>query len=301
MNRIDRLFNILLILQRRKLVRAADLAREFEVSSRTIYRDLDALSEMGVPLIAMPGEGYALVEGFYMPPLAFTSDEAKALFLGARMLAGQAAGELAKSAAAATEKIALVLPEESRRDVQQLMDIIHFFLPPEKFDLDQPHLRQLQRAIQGRQLVNICYHSYNQNALTERVIEPHFLTYSDGAWYVSAYCRLRRDTRSFRLERIERLDVLRDTFTPRDLPDSPPETVIVRVRFAADVVRWVRERQHYAYQGDDGDAVMIYRMHNTSEIKAWVMGWGAQAEVLSPPDFRAEIREEARKILSLLT
>jgi predicted DNA-binding transcriptional regulator YafY len=94
MNRIDRLFGILLILQNQPRVRAQDLAERFEVSKRTIYRDITALSEMGVPIVSLPGEGYELMEGFYLPSLIFTDDEAIALFLGARLLIQQAAGAL---------------------------------------------------------------------------------------------------------------------------------------------------------------------------------------------------------------
>ncbi len=306
MNRIDRLFNILLILQRRKLVRAADLAAEFEVSPRTIYRDLTALGEMGVPLIATPSEGYALVEGFYLPPLTFTTDEAQALFLGSSMIAAQASGELAQTAASATEKIAHNLPDKTRRRAEGLRDIIHFNASPQKFDLGQPHLLQLQTAICDQRTVHMAYHSYRENAPTERVVEPHFLTYSESAWYVTGYCRLREDTRSFRLDRITGLTVLAEQFNAQRGATSHSEYLLVRVRFLADSIRWVRERQHYAFRHDEaalpnGDTIMLYVLEDTSEIRSWLLGWGAQAEVLEPASLRAEIRAEAETLLALLT
>src|SRR5574339_67106 len=91
MNRIDRLFAILLTIQHKRRVRAQDLADQFEVSKRTIYRDLSALNQMGIPLAALPGEGFELVEGYYIPPLMFTENEAMALLLGSRLLSQQAA------------------------------------------------------------------------------------------------------------------------------------------------------------------------------------------------------------------
>ncbi len=306
MNRTDRLFNILLILQRRKTVTAADLAREFAVSPRTIYRDMDALGEMGVPIIAMPGEGFALVEGFYMPPLSFTADEAQALFLGAQMLAAQASGDLARHATSATAKIALILPENARRDIQQLLDIIHFYALPDQFDLDEPNLVQLQRAINEHRTVRITYHSYSRDEITERVIEPELLTFSGEAWYIDAYCRLRRANRNFRVDRIESLHILGERFTPRHLPAATAEFIAVQVRIAANSVRWVRERQHYGYVHDEntlpnGDIIMLYHVHRTDELKSWLLGWGAQAEILTPADLRAEIRDEVGKLAAMLT
>jgi predicted DNA-binding transcriptional regulator YafY len=306
-NRVDRLFNILLILQRRKRVRAADLAREFEVSPRTIYRDMDALGEMGVPVIATPSEGFALIEGFYLPPLSFTSEEARAVFLGVRMLAAQATVDLSKHANQAMEKIAHILPEASRRDVQQVLDTIRFFLPPDEFDLNDPYVVTLQRAITERRLVLIRYNS-REDEITERIIEPQLLNFSGEAWYVDAYCRLRRDRRAFRLDRIERLDVLHEHFTPREIPPSADATPFlnVRVRVAGEAVRWIRERQHYGYSHDEAklknsDRIMVYQVHRTDELKSWLMGWGTQVEILTPESLRVEIREEARKLAALLT
>jgi predicted DNA-binding transcriptional regulator YafY len=306
MNRIDRLFHILLILQRRKLVRAVDLAAEFEVSTRTIYRDLLALGEMGVPLAAMPGEGYALVEGFYLPPLRFNGDEAKALLLGARMLSAQSTGELAKAAEVASEKITHILPETTRTEAEGLTRIIQFYLPPRRFDLDHPYLVQLQHAIQAYHPVRLRYHSLKDNAVTERVIEPHSLTYGEGAWYVVGYCRLRQDERSFRLQRINHLEVLNETFTPRSIPAADNRTISVRVRFTQSVVRWVRERQHYAFRGEEavpnsGHVIMCYEVEALTEIQSWLFGWGIQAETLSPPELRQALREEAKKLAALLT
>jgi predicted DNA-binding transcriptional regulator YafY len=304
MNRIDRLFHILLILQRKKLVRAADLADEFGVSRRTIYRDLAALDEMGVPLIPMPGEGYSLVEGFYMPPLSFSLEETEALFLGARMLAAQASGRLAKGAETATEKIAHVLPGERKMMAQRLVEIVRFYQPDGKFDLDQPYLLQLQQAIKHHQVVHLRYDNHHE--ITERTVEPRYLMYGDGAWYLNGYCRLRKDIRSFRLERIENLKILRETFVPRDLSEKEQPWTKVRVRFKAEVVRRVRERQHYGFISDDavcenGDIVMSYHVHRLEELRSWLFGWGTAAEVLSPLQLREEIYVEAKKLVEMLT
>ena len=115
MNRVDRLFGILLQLQQRRRVRAQDLAARFEVNERTIYRDISALCEVGVPIAALPGEGYELMEGYYLRPLVFTPDEAGALSLAAQMFLNQASGRIAATGQAALAKISAVLPETTRQ------------------------------------------------------------------------------------------------------------------------------------------------------------------------------------------
>lgn len=304
MNRIDRLFGILLLLQGKSLIRAQDLAEKFEVSRRTIYRDIDALGEMGVPVIALPGEGFSLSEGFYLPPLIFTSMEASAVFLGARLLSMQAAGQLPEAAEQALSKIAHILPRDTRHKVERLTDIIQFFTPKQRFNLDDPRLMLLQKAIIEHRLIFLRYHSYSQNAVTQREVEPHHLSYADGSWYIHGYCRLRRDQRAFRLGRIEALKLLDKKFQPRPVKSQAGERVTVRVRFSQTSLRWARERQHYGFQQEEVSAdavVMTYELDTTAEIKSWLLGWGANAEVLEPKEFREEIRQEALKLADLLT
>jgi predicted DNA-binding transcriptional regulator YafY len=307
MNRIDRLFAILLKLQSKSPVTSHNLAGSFEVSQRTVYRDIAALSEMGVPIVALPGEGYTLMEGYYLPPLIFTPDEAVALFLGARMLAGQAAGSIPNDAEQALAKIAHALPDHTRQHVEQLNGIIQFFLPENRFNLDDPRLLTLQTAILEHRLVHLRYHSQSRDELTVRDIEPHALLYYNGNWYVNGYCRLRQDARGFRLERIEAFTLRDETFQPRPLKETPAEKFAVRVRIAHDHARWVRERQHYAFQSEESTPqgiLMTYcvdTVDTASEIRSWLLGWGAAAEVLSPQSLRDDLRREAQKLVEMLT
>jgi predicted DNA-binding transcriptional regulator YafY len=218
MNRIDRLFAMLLVLQTRQLVRAEDLARKFEISQRTVYRDMAALSEMGIPLVSLPGEGYTLMEGYFLPPLVFTPEEAAALVLGARLLALHAQGRLPRDAEQAMSKIAHVLPNQSREQVERLSEIIRFFVDRRGFNLDDRRLVDLQWAIIDRRALEITYTGYRGEGSTTRVIEPRHLTYSDGVWYVNGYCRLRQDMRAFRFNRIEQYRLLKENFMPRIVP-----------------------------------------------------------------------------------
>jgi predicted DNA-binding transcriptional regulator YafY len=309
MKRIDRLFAVLVQLQGRRRLRARDLARRLEVSERTIYRDVAALSEAGVPVVALPGAGYELAEGFFLPPLVFTPAEASALTLGGRLLAVQAAGRVPDDARRALEKLAAVLPAETRRAVDRLTEVIELTARRRPFDLEDPRLLTLQETIRARRVVRLRYHAFGTGEVTEREVEPHRLQYAGGAWYLNAYCRARRDERSFRLERIDALEVLAETFAPRAdrAPAGPParEPALVRVRFERGAVRWVREWQHQGLVGEepagaDGAVVMRYAVEAPLEMRPWLLGWGAAAEVLEPPALRAAVRDEAVRLAAKL-
>ena len=311
MKRLDRLFAVLGLLQGRRRVRARDLAARLEVSERTIYRDVAALSEAGVPVVALPGAGYELAEGFFLPPLVFTPAEASALTLGARLLAAQAAGRVPADARGALEKLAAVLPAATRQEIDRLTEVIHLTSRRRLFDLDDPRLAALQAAVRARRVVRLRYHAFGSGEVTEREVEPRRLQYAGGAWYLHAYCRARRGERDFRLERIDAYELLAETFAPRDGPGEAgpprgaPEPVLVRVRFEAAAVRWVREWQHQGLSGEepageDGSVVMRYAVEAPLEMRPWLLGWGAGAEVLEPPALRAALRDEATRLAAKL-
>jgi predicted DNA-binding transcriptional regulator YafY len=306
MNRIDRLFAILLTLQHKRRLRAQDLARQFEISKRTIYRDMSALNQMGIPIRALPGEGFELVEGYYLPPLMFTENEAVALILGSRLLSQQAAGSLTPSADSALAKIKVALPDRVRERSEALTNIIGFITPKAKFDLDDPQLLIIQSAIQEKRVLHLRYRGYKKEEVTERDVEPHQLFYADGIWYLEAYCRTRKGMRDFRLSRMEKVILRRETFPKKRTGKVRIRPIIViKIRFAPNAVRWVREQQHYGYQHDEQETpqgtVMMYHVNHESEIISWILGWGTSAEVLSPKELRQSLRETALNLANLLT
>ena len=307
MNRIDRLFAILISLQKQKRIRSQDLAAKFEVSKRTIYRDMLALNESGVPIVSLPGEGYELLEGYYLPPLNFSDNEAVALILGTQLLKQQAAGSVTIGAQLALDKIAAALPKGVRARVESLTNIISFFAVQDRFNLDDPHLLTLQRAIQDQRIVHLRYHGLERDTTTERVVEPYRLFYAEGIWYMEGYCRLRRDMRTFRISRVEKLAPGTTIFVKRVYERKRPNgQIVVHVRFAEKILRWVRERQHYTFQEEQppahrGSVIMTYQVQRIAEIMPWALSWGAGAEVLAPQELRDVIRGEAQKLTNMLT
>ncbi|MGB1285402.1 MAG: helix-turn-helix transcriptional regulator [Aggregatilineales bacterium] len=304
MNRIDRLFAILLRLRTQPQVRAIDLAGHFEVSERTIYRDMSALMQMGVPIIAQAGHGYQLMPGFYLPPLLFTVGEAKALLLGLEML--QESGNLQNESSDAREKLMAAMPEKHQNAIHQQADFIQFIMPDARFKLDDTLLMTLQRAILKQRVLHLHYHSLSDDKLTGRDVEAHALTYSNGTWYLSAYCRLREAMRSFRLDRIEKLQLRPERFIMRDVPAEPEREIItIMIKVHRDYARWLHEQQHYGFTHesafDDHYLLMHYQVFRHEEIQRWLMSFGAEVEVVSPIALRTAILQDAKKLVALLT
>jgi predicted DNA-binding transcriptional regulator YafY len=299
MNRIDRLFGILLLLQTQRKLRAEDIAARYEITQRTVYRDMAALMQLGVPIVAQAGEGYSILDGYFLPPLVFTPDEAKAVFLGIKML--EASGNFQKEAADTIAKLQTAIPAQLHKQIAPLVQAIEFYSEKRRFDLYNPMLLTLQRAIQEKRVLHLSYLGWDETVALERQIEALRLMYNEGTWYLNAYCRLRQDMRSFRLERIQDLKLLQEKFS-RDY--QPPATEVpnlqVSIRFPSRSLQRVLERQHYGFVSElkEADAsIFHYQIHSLSEIRAWVLGWGADVEVIAPEELRQEIRKEAEKWL----
>lgn len=313
MNRTDRLLAIVLELQRKGRQRAEDLAATFETSKRTIYRDIEALCEAGVPLISTPGRGYALMQGYFLPPLSFTTEEATMLLLGSDFMAQNFDAQYREAALAAIRKIESVLPEKLRDEVHYLQSSIHFVAmgatkDPERYTL----LQQLRRAIIERVRVRFRYHARHradeQEELSVREVDPYNISYRLNSWYLLAYDHARQDMRSFRFERIEQLELLSTTFQRpanyqgliAQIRQDRPGTLLVRVLFDQEIVRWVREDRSYFMVSEEEvpeGLLVTFRIRQEQEILQWLLRWGRHAHVLEPEALRQLLREEAEGML----
>ena len=208
MRRADRLFQLVQFLLRGRVVTAAELARELEVSERTIYRDVRDLVASGVPIEGEAGVGYVLKSGFDLPPLMFKESEIEALVLGARIVESWADAELADSATDAIAKIEAVIPERLRGYMANtaLLAPNSHHMEPIGFDL-----AQLRRALRNQCKVRFRYTDVLRQ-VSERSVRPLSLAYFGPVWLLAAWCELREDFRTFRLDRIAEFAVLEEGF-----------------------------------------------------------------------------------------
>ena len=210
MRRADRLFTIIQIFRRRKLVRAQELAERLEVSARTIYRDIADLVTSGVPIEGEAGVGYVLRKGFDLPPLMFDEQEIEALVLGVRIVESWADPKLADAAKNIITKVETVIPERLRNYMAEtaLLAPANHFAEPITIDPGE-----LRNAVRHKNKIQFCYHDVN-NAETQRTVRPLALTFYGPVWLLASWCELREDFRSFRVDRISELHILSDTFWP---------------------------------------------------------------------------------------
>jgi len=209
MRRADRLFQIVQYLRGGRLVTAAKLAERLEVSERTIYRDIADLQSTGVPIDGEAGVGYLMRDGFDLPPLMFTREEIGALVLGARIAKAWGGARMALAAEEALIKIAAVLPDgDKSRITNTPLFAIQFSQPEQVGGL----LDQFDTAISEQTRTRFAYERLNGET-SERSVRPLGLYYWGKVWTLVAWCELRNDFRTFRVDRISEL-AIEEVFSP---------------------------------------------------------------------------------------
>jgi len=209
--RLSRLTAILIQLQTKRLLTATQLADKFSVSIRTIYRDIRALEQAGVPIITEDGKGYTLMEGYRVPPVMFTEAQANALITAEQLVLKNKDASFIKDYSEAIEKVKAVLRYSQKEKVNLLSERTRFNQNLNR-ERNSNNLSDLQFALTNFRLTKIEY-TNEQNKTTTRHIEP-FALLSTENWLLVAYCRLRKEFRFFRLDRIKKLEVLPDKFEP---------------------------------------------------------------------------------------
>lgn len=197
MRRADRLFRLVQLLRRSRLVTAQRLAADLEVSERTVYRDIRDLSLSGVPVRGEAGVGYALAQGFDLPPLMFDVDELEALVLGARVVQAYADPALARAADSALAKVELVLPEKLRRG----MAARHLIVPTSVARGKPLALGHVREAVRSRRRLTFDYVD-QQAGTSSRTVRPLGLAFWGKVFSLATWCELRKDFRSFRVDRM---------------------------------------------------------------------------------------------------
>ncbi len=216
MRRADRLFQIIQLLRRRNVATAGWLAGELEVSERTVYRDIRDLMMSGVPIEGEAGVGYVLRRGFDLPPLMFTDAEIEAMVLGARVVTSWGDAGLARAAGDALARVESVLPDRLKARLTGTPLFAPGFHVPARVAAS---LTELRGAIDARRKVRMAYTGAD-GAGTERTVRPIGLFFWGTVWSMAAWCELRTDFRSFRLDRIERMETLPERFA-----DEPGRTL----------------------------------------------------------------------------
>ncbi|GAB3013639.1 hypothetical protein GCM10027284_36870 [Cyclobacterium sediminis] len=214
MNRLNRLTAILTQLQSKRHISAEEIANRFEISLRTVYRDMRALEEAGVPITGEAGKGYTLVEGYRLPPVMFDEKEAFSLLLAEKIIEKFSDREIGQHFQSALIKIKSVLKDQQKSAIDQLDEQVIYY----KRELDSPSknekaIQRIMSALATNKVLQFNYTSFIKEENTSRSVEPIGMYFSLGNCYLIAFCKLRNDYRTFRIDRIQKINITEEHFT----------------------------------------------------------------------------------------
>jgi predicted DNA-binding transcriptional regulator YafY len=315
LNKTERLFALVLLLQNRPNLTSRDLAEHFGVSRRTIFRDLRTLTESGVPLTYAEDGGYEILEGYQLPPLMLSAREAATVLVGTEFTKLQPDRSLRADAETVTMKIRSVLPESVREYIDTLQQRTVFspyneVQSPKQASSEEEGLWfTLSEAVARQKRVKMTYYTVSRDEENVREVDPLGLVYYADHWNLIAYDHLRGEVRNFRLDAIRKLRVKFDSFTPpagfdlkeflRERGENPGNVRFV-VRFAPGAYRWARASIPADLESErrleDGSTEVTFHFENTPYIARWLMRFGTDAEALEPAALRAQLREHAMSV-----
>ncbi len=308
MNRTDRLFAILLEIQSHPSVTSTSLAQRFDVSKRTIYRDVAALIEANVPVTGKAGGGYSIDEGYFLPPVSFTHDEALMLMLGVDIVGQYFDSKYSKASRNAQNKINATLPKELKREIRYLKSFLKFYASSSDGSGRDHALQAVRNAILEKK--RIVFRYYKRHAHTTepvvREVDPYALTNINGYWLLSDYDHLRNDIRAFRLDRMETPMVTKKSyerpknFTFTDLAkESGGQSFTCIIKLSRLIERWACERPPFRIikrNRRGGYVQLTVSASNEQDVVSWILRWGADAEAVGPDRFRAAVKQAVQQL-----
>ena len=300
MNRIDRLTAILIQLQSKRVVKAEEIADRFGMSLRTVYRDVRALMEAGVPIGSEAGKGYFIVDGYHLPPVMFSQDEASAILLAGKLVEKMTDESVRTAFQSALMKIKSVLSDGEKDHLESLESYVEVYrMPRMQTEFPDHFLTDIQKAMVGRKVLKLEYHSTREEE-TEREVEPIGMFFYSGAWHLIAWCRMRNDYRDFRADRIKSMGETGAVFDRRTLISL--QEYIHNYMKSHEGLRKVIivfnkslfQHRSYIYgfvsEEDLGDKVRLtFLADNLDWLARWLLAYGPGVEIEQPEELKTTV------------
>lgn len=311
-NRINRITAILIQLQSRKVVRAQDIAKRFGISLRTVYRDIKMLEEAGVPIMSEAGVGYSIMDGYRLPPVMFTKEEATAFLTAEKLVEKLTDSATAEQYTSAMFKVKAVLRTAEKELLEQLDRHIH--VAPHPLSLENEHaparnlMQPIIKSIAEKKVLSLHYVARYNGVSSRRDVEPIGICLMNGHWHLIAFCRLRHDYRDFRLDRIAHLQPAELAIGSRELTldgylqrlSRKEHLTQIVVVFSRSVLQYIAEQKYYygfVSEQDTGDTIeMTFLTHSTEGIARWLLMFGRAVTIVSSPALLDRMRELARDL-----
>lgn len=304
MNRIDRLSAILIQLQSRKTVRAQDIADRFQISLRTVYRDVRSLEEAGIPVIGEAGIGYSLVEGYRLPPVMFTREEATAFITAEKLVISLTDAANSSCYSLALDKVRAVLKTADKDYLEHIDDSIEVFKNKRTPELGAQHnpLQTILHAIAAKRVMQLNYFAYYRQAHTDRLIEPVGVFYIDHYWHLIAWCRERKAYRDFRFDRILAISATDEVFVDQhpsvksymdeQFKEMKMDEVILLIDQSACL--YLGEQKYYQGYVSENKTAEGVEMHfltmSMEGFARWFMTFADYAVIIKPQELKDRVR-----------
>lgn len=309
MNRIDRVSAILIHLQTKKYVTADEIAKRFEICKRTVYRDIRALEEAGIPIGAEAGKGFFIVEGFHLPPVMFTKEEASSMLTAEKMVEKLTDLSVSKHFQSAMFKIKSVLPEKEKQFIDDLHPNIEVFYSL-KSDFPNNYLSDIHQALANRHTITIDYQSIYKGELTQnRTIEPVGLCFYSLGWHLIAFCQMRNEYHDFRVDRINQLKInpefckkreflsIREYFYKLGQTTELNEVTLSFDKTVAPIIHTIKYYYGFIDEEEiDGKVKMNFITGDLPYFGRWLIMFADAVEVIAPKKLEELLREYVRSI-----
>jgi predicted DNA-binding transcriptional regulator YafY len=310
MHRIDRLSAILIQLQTKRVVAAKEIAERFHISIRTVYRDIRALEAAGIPIGSDPGLGYYLVEGYHLPPVMFTSEEAFALLTAGKLAEKFLDDAMKAHFDSALYKIKAILKDRDKDDLSRLNGRISVYkAAPDAPGTGPGFLADIERALCGKNVLSVEYRSSNAAGPVSRDIEPLSMGFYEYRWYLVAYCRLRKEYRNFRIDRIAKLTQKDEVFDEKRHPPAPRlwERMLENKNLRQVTVRFSRGTSGeiiknrcilgFVEEKDlGGKTEMVLLVDSLEVLGKWLLEYTDDVEIIGPEELKLIMRKYAAAI-----
>jgi len=306
MNRIDRLVATLIHLQSKRIVKAEEIAKRFDISLRTVYRDIRALEEAGVPIGAEAGIGYFIADGYQLPPVVFTRQEAGALVTGEMLLAKFADKSLVENYSSAMRKVRAVLKGSDKEYIENLEDkmLVHRGISNQPEQFPNRFAVEVQEALALQKVLDIEYYSRYNETVNRREVEPLGIFFYNGRWHLLGWCRMRKDYRDFRIDRIKSLQILEATFKKKDKHSLQTyfnnemlnqDVNKLVVKFNNTVAKFmVDERYYYGFvdekKGEEYTEMTFY-YSSIDYFARWLLMFTDAAVIVSPDALKTKMQQ----------
>ena len=302
MTRFDRIIAILIQLQSKKIVTAQEIADRFEISIRTVYRDIRSLEEAGVPIASEAGVGYSMMDGYRLPPIVFSKEEALSFVTAGKLMDKFSDYSSNEDYRAALFKVKAVLRSSEKESIAKVDSSIsvlpNSYLPK----ADSAPFRKIMNGIESRTVLAIKYLANHTLELSTRIVEPVGVFHHGQHWYMIAYCRLRKDYRDFRLDRIQQIENQEESIAKTHPALKTFLNKISKEQQLTEVIINV-QRKNYKYIGDQKyyngfvsqtvlkDIVtMTFLTESIEGFARWYLMIGDVAEIVKPAQLKKRVK-----------